>query len=69
MKSAYNESCTLQNAALEQELLLYEQAGFDYIELRIDKLRDYLRTHTRDELQSFSAKPAQAVCNDRNARL
>ena len=56
MKSAYNESCTPQNAALEQELLLYEQAGFDYIELRIDKLRDYLRTHIRDELQSFFRK-------------
>lgn len=56
MKTAYNVSCTLENATLEQELTLCEAAGFDFIELRIDKLRAYLRDHTRDELQSFFRK-------------
>lgn len=56
MKIAYNVSCTLPNATLEQELELCQAAGFDAIELRIDKLRAYLQTHTRDELQSFFRK-------------
>ena len=56
MKIAYNIRCTLPNATLEQELELCQRAGFDSIELRIDKLRAYLQTHTRDELQSFFRK-------------
>lgn len=62
MKIAYNVSCTLQNASMEQELALCEAAGFDFIELRIDKLRAYLRNHTRDELQSFFRKSDLQPC-------
>lgn len=62
MKTAYNVSCTLKNATLEQELALCQAAGFDAISLRIDKLRAYLRRYTRDELQSFFRKSALRPC-------
>jgi 2-keto-myo-inositol isomerase len=56
VKISYNESCTLKNSTLERDLALCEDAGFSFIELRIDKLREYLRNHTRDQLQSFFRK-------------
>ncbi len=55
MKLSYNQGCTLWNSTLAQDLVLCEQAGYDYIELRIDKLREYLLTHTLDELKAFFA--------------
>lgn len=42
---SYNQSCTLENSDQERDLALCEAAGFDFIELRIDKLREYLKTH------------------------
>lgn len=53
MKISYNPTCTLHNATLEEDLKLCEESGFDFIELRIDKLKNYLRSHTREELQAF----------------
>jgi len=62
MKISYNPACTLHNATLEQELMLCEENGFDFIELRIDKLKDYLRSHTREELQAFFRKSRIKPC-------
>jgi 2-keto-myo-inositol isomerase len=56
LKISFNEACKLRNSTLEQDLVLCEKAGFDYIELRIDKLREYLGTHSIDELKGFFAK-------------
>jgi 2-keto-myo-inositol isomerase len=38
---------------LETDLELCEKAGFDFIEIRFDMLRDYLKTHTVRELKIF----------------
>lgn len=48
MKTSYNEACGRDCSTLEQDLALCEQAGFDYIEIRLDMLRRYLQGHTAD---------------------
>lgn len=53
MKLGFNEATTLENSTLAQDLVYCEKHGFDYIEIRIDKLKEYLIDHTLDDLQSF----------------
>lgn len=53
MKTSYNEACGRDCSTLEQDLELCEQAGFDYIEIRLDLLRGYLRNHTLEQLRAF----------------
>lgn len=53
MKLSFNQGCTLKNSTLATDLALCEAAGFDYIELRTDKLHEYLVCHTIDDLKRF----------------
>lgn len=53
MKTSYNEACGRDCSTLEQDLELCEQAGFDYIEIRLDLLRRYLQDHTLEQLRAF----------------
>ena len=53
MKTSYNEACGRDCSTLEQDLELCEQAGFDYIEIRLDLLRCYLQNHTLEQLRAF----------------
>lgn len=53
MKTSYNEACGRDCSTLEQDLELCEQTGFDYIEIRLDLLRGYLRDHTLEQLRAF----------------
>lgn len=53
MKTSYNEACGRDCSTLEQDLELCEQAGFDYIEIRLDLLRGYLQKHTLEQLRAF----------------
>lgn len=52
MKTSYNEACGRDCSTLEQDLALCEQAGFDYIEIRLDMLRRYLQGHTAEQLRA-----------------
>ena len=56
MRVCYNEATARDCSTLEQDLTLCEQAGFDDIEIRLDMLADYLRTHTVEDLKAFFAK-------------
>lgn len=56
MKVSYNEACTLHNSDLETDLRLAEEIGFSHIEMRLDKLQEYLRTHTLEDLKAFFQK-------------
>lgn len=40
-------------STLEKDLLLCESYGFDYIEIRLDMLKEYLKTHGVEELTEF----------------
>lgn len=53
MKIGYNEATAKDCSTLEKDLELCEKYGFDYIEIRLDMLKDYLKTHTSDDLKKF----------------
>lgn len=53
MKLCINEATCKENSSLELDLQLCEKYHYDYIEIRLDMLKDYLKTHTIEELQNF----------------
>ena len=53
MKISYNEATAKGCSSLALDLELCEKAGFDYIEIRLDMLGDYLKEHTVEELAAF----------------
>jgi 2-keto-myo-inositol isomerase len=53
MKVCFNEATTMRNSTLERDLELCEKYGYDLIEIRLDKLREYLETHTIEDLVRF----------------
>ncbi|MGL5433943.1 MAG: sugar phosphate isomerase/epimerase family protein [Lachnospiraceae bacterium] len=55
MKIAYNEATAKGCSSLVKDLELCEKEGFDYIEIRMDMLQDYLKEHTVAELAGFFA--------------
>lgn len=56
LKLGYNEATCKENSTVEKDLALCEKYGYDYIELRLDMLKDYLQTHTVEDLKAFFAK-------------
>ena len=44
-----------KNSTVEKDLQLCEKYGYDYIELRLDMLKEYLKTHTVEDLKAFFA--------------
>ena len=76
MKTSYNEACARDCSTLEKDLALCEKAGFDYIEIRLDLLRGWLKEHTVEQLKEFFEThrlkrrlPASGDAAGRNARL
>lgn len=53
MKIAYNEATAKGCSSLQNDLELCEKEGFDFIEIRMDMLQDYLKEHTVAELADF----------------
>lgn len=53
MQLGYNEATAKDCSTLEKDLELCEKYGFDYIEIRLDMLRDYLKTHSSNDLKQF----------------
>lgn len=53
MKISYNQATAMNCSNTEKDLILCENAGFEYIELRIDMLKDYLKNHSIKELKDF----------------
>ena len=49
----FNEATCKENSTVQMDLELCEKYGYDYIELRLDMLREYLREHTVEELKAF----------------
>ncbi|MDR1567794.1 MAG: sugar phosphate isomerase/epimerase [Streptococcaceae bacterium] len=62
MKLCINEATCMNNSTLKKDLELAEKNGYDYIELRIDMLRNYLKTAPLTDLADFfnshNLKPA-----------
>lgn len=55
LKLGYNEATCMKNSSVEKDLELCEKYGYDYIELRLDMLKEYLKEHTVDDLKDFFA--------------
>lgn len=53
LKLGYNQATCMENSSVARDLALCEKYGYDYIELRLDMLKDYLKTHTIKDLQTF----------------
>jgi 2-keto-myo-inositol isomerase len=55
MKTGFNEATALEckGQSLAADLEACEAAGFDYIEIRFDCVKDYLKEHTLDELAQW----------------
>ena len=56
LKLGFNEATCKENSSVEKDLLLCEKYGYDYIELRLDMLKEYFKTHTIEELKAFFAE-------------
>lgn len=55
LKLGFNEATCKENSTVEKDLQLCEKYGYDYIELRLDMLKDYFKTHSIEELKEFFA--------------
>jgi 2-keto-myo-inositol isomerase len=53
LKLGYNEATCMGNSCVERDLELCEKYGYDYIELRLDMLKEYLIAHTLEDLKTF----------------
>ncbi len=53
MKICFNQATTMKNSTLETDLVSCEKYGYDFIEIRLDKLHDYLTRHTLGDLKAF----------------
>ncbi len=56
LKLGFNEATCKENSTVEKDLEFCEKYGYDYIELRLDMLKEYLKTHTLDDLKAFFDK-------------
>lgn len=52
MKIGYNGACT-QHTSLEQDVTIAARAGYDFLEIRSDKLEKYLKKNTVDDLREL----------------
>ncbi|WP_199616176.1 sugar phosphate isomerase/epimerase family protein [Paenibacillus alkalitolerans] len=53
MKIAFNQATTMKNSTLKTDLEYCEKHGYDLIEIRLDKLKDYLKEHAAEHLKQF----------------
>lgn len=53
MKIAFNQATTMKYSTLQTDLELCDKHGYDLIEIRLDKLKEYLTTNTIADLKAF----------------
>lgn len=51
MKIGFNQATSMNCSTLERDVILCDENGFDYIEFRLDKLREYLQDKSIDDLK------------------
>jgi 2-keto-myo-inositol isomerase len=56
MKIAFNEATTMRHSTLKLDLEYCEKYGYDLIEIRLDKLKEYLKENTVQDLKAFFDK-------------
>lgn len=53
LKLGYNEATCKENSNVKRDIELCEKYGYDYIELRLDMLKEYLKYNTIDDLNGI----------------
>lgn len=53
MKICFNQATTMKYSNLKKDLMLCEKYGYDLIEIRLDKLKDYLNEFSIESLAHF----------------
>jgi 2-keto-myo-inositol isomerase len=53
MKLGFNEATCMKRSTVEADLAFCEKYGYDYIELRLDMIKNYLTRNTVKDLQSY----------------
>src|SRR3972149_7623704 len=53
MKISYNEATAMGCSTLENDMILCEKIGYDFIEIRLDMLKAYLKKYSIENLKSF----------------
>lgn len=53
MKIGFNEATTMKRSTLALDLELADRHGYDLIEIRLDKLKQYLEDHAISKLRAF----------------
>jgi 2-keto-myo-inositol isomerase len=53
MKLGFNEATCMKRSTVEEDLRLCEKYGYEYIEFRLDMLKNYFEKHTIEDLQGF----------------
>lgn len=53
MKICYNQATTMRHSSLKLDLEYCEKYGYDLMEIRIDKLKDYLKDNTLEDLRDW----------------
>lgn len=53
MKLGFNEATCMKRSTVEKDLYFCEKYGYEYIELRLDMLKDYFTRNTIKDLQTF----------------
>lgn len=53
MKLGFNEATCMKKSNVMRDLELCEKYGYDYIELRLDMIKDYLEDHSIEDLKEF----------------
>ena len=63
MKIGFNEATALEckGQSLIADLEACEKYGFDYIEIRFDCIKDYLKEHTLEELADWFKKSVRDI--------
>ena len=56
LKLGYNEATCMKKSSVEMDLELCEKYGYDYIELRLDMLKEYFKN-------TYSGRSSGLFCN------
>lgn len=63
MKTGYNGATAMKHSSLEKDLELTERFGYDYIEIRLPMLAEYLKTHTLKSLKDYFSNNHVKPCS------
>lgn len=55
MKTGFNQATSMHCSTLEKDVQLCEAQGFDFIEFRLDKLKEYFAKNSIDDLKALLA--------------